>query len=140
MRSRPLLVSSLVLVLLSAFAPAAGTDPKILGETPGGVRILRGGPKPGATPASAIDLVAPAPAAGDSLARAVARSMVDAFGGPLSLQLWSERGELRGRQWVLGPTKAEARVRERRAGTRQRVDIALAGTRIAFGLGPDGAW
>lgn len=140
MRSRPLLVSSIVLVLLSALVPGAGGDPKILGETPGGVRILRGGAKPGATPPSAIDLDAPAPAAGDSLARAVARSMVDAFGGPLSLQLWEERGEVRGRHRSLGQLRAEARVRERRAGPRLRADIAFAGTTIAFGVGPDGAW
>jgi predicted aspartyl protease len=128
---------------LAAVAPPAGAEPKILGQEPHPVRIIRGSEK--SAPAArvavpAIDLDAPAPAGVDSLARATAAAMVEAFGGPLALRLWSERGEVRGRQSLLGPARAEARVVERRAGPRRRVDLHFAGTTIAFVVAPEGAW
>lgn len=91
-------------------------------------------------PPPAIDLAAPAPADADSTARAVARRMVDAFGGSTELEAWVGQGERRGRQVVLAPAHVEARFVERRADPYRRVDLIVAGAELTFASGPGGGW
>ncbi len=102
--------------------------------------MLRGGaPAPAAT-GVALDLAAPSPAGIDSAARVTARRLIDAFGGPVAFTLWTGHGERRGLQAILAPAHVQSRFRDRRAGSRWRVDLHVAGAGISFVTGPEGAW
>jgi predicted aspartyl protease len=137
-RSRSTL--TLLAIVLALAAGRATAEPRIIGGEPSDVRVLRGGATPGAPTQRALDLRGPGPTRSDSAARAVARRMVDAFGGPAAFTLWTERGERRGRQSIVAPAHIESRFREWRAGSRRRVDLLVAGAGISFVVGPEGAW
>lgn len=141
-------------VALAATVPA-GTgeaEPHVIGQPPRDVRVLRGS---GATPvigiapgpvgatearAAGAGLFDPPPAPGDSAARVWATRIVDAYGGPAALLDWIERGERRGVQVTQSPVRAEARVVERRAGSRVRFDARVAGLDYTMVSTPEGDW
>ncbi|MEO6462694.1 MAG: aspartyl protease family protein [Candidatus Eisenbacteria bacterium] len=142
--------SSFLLLLLFALGAAlAGglsarpstAEPKIIGGGRGPeVRILRGNTPTAALPGAALNLAAPSPARSDSAARATARRLVDAYGGATAFTLWTGHGERRGMQSITAPARVESRFRDRRAGSRRRVDLFVAGADISFVTGPEGTW
>ncbi len=136
-RPRPLLglACSVLALLLAPGSPGAAS--KVIGGTEPGVRILRGtatasAPANAARGDSISALLAPPPAAADSAARAWTLRLVAAYGGPAALLDWVERGERRGLQVTQSPVRMDARVRERRAGSRLRIDARVAGVEFTM--------
>ena len=144
-RPHPLLglACGILALLLAPGSPGAAS--KVIGGTEPGVRILRGtAPAPARASAARGDsisaLLAPPPAAADSAARAWTLRLVAAYGGPAALLDWVERGERRGLQVTASPVRIDARVRERRAGSRLRIDARVAGVEFTMVSTADEQW
>ncbi len=146
--------------------PEAIAEPKVIGRTEPGVRVLRGNeaepgraPDPAAAPTSApfgmpavpagagdrsapswTQRPAPSGSRADAAAVELARQLVQGYGGPRALQAWADRGERAGRQTILLPARVEARYRERRQGDRVRLDVSTGGFEVSIGVGPTGGW
>lgn len=138
----------LALSILGARPVAA--EPKTIGATEKGVRILRGTPGDTTATQNGASVAGPAerpawakleaPADATPEARDLARSLVDAFGGRTALEAWTARGERTGIQVLRVPIRIEARFVERRDGERLRLDLVTSGYEVSMAVGPGGGW
>jgi clan AA aspartic protease (TIGR02281 family) len=164
-------VSGALVVCAGLLAAAAAiAEPKVIGKTEPGVRVVRGGkdapPAAGAPDAvlesgpatqsgapalsprgraayDALDRVAElrTPAAGaDREATALAKKIVTAYGGPRALQDWLEGGERRGKLAIYQPTSVQGQFRTRQKGESLRLDVHTGAFDASMVVRPDGGW
>jgi predicted aspartyl protease len=134
---------ALAVLLALVFVPAHAA-PKVIGRTQPDVRVLKTGragtvPAPQA-PAPGLDLAGPPPATTAPEAIALAKQLVERFGGRAALTAWIERGERRGTQSVYVPARVSATFVERRAPGKIRLDIETAGLAMSLADAPGGSW
>jgi len=132
----------ILLVALLLAAGAAQAAPKIIGKTESNVRILKAGSDSVRTarPDEEVDLAGPPPASLAPEAVALAKKMIQGYGGQSALTAWLERGERHGRQAAYAPARIVAKFVDRRAPDRVRLDIETAGLSMSLADGPTGGW
>jgi len=136
---RPLLV----VVLVALLAPASAASLKVVGKTQTDVPILKGGAHDSSKTTAAeagFDYEAAAPSAASPEAIALAKKIVQGFGGRAALSAWLDQGERRGRQTLFVPARIEATYIDRRAPGRMRIDIVASGMAISMADAPEGGW
>src|SRR6187549_772649 len=92
-------------------AVPAASAPKIIGKTQTDVRVLKTGTRDTVatkTSGGTFDLESPAPAGASPGAVALAKRIIQGFGGRAGLTAWLERGERHGRQAVFAPAHLSA--------------------------------
>src|SRR5258708_2594478 len=146
-----------VVPLGPARTPGAGAEPHVLGRTETKVPILRGHGAPAESAAATAQAAEAARGAardsagnagnlgaGDMIADpealALTRRFVTAFGGPVALRAWVERGERHGRQSIYLPAQISLHYVERRTDGRARVDAKNGGVEVSFAEGPADSW
>jgi len=134
---RPLLVVFTIALLSNSAAASL----KVVGKTQTDVPILKAQNSAKAEPGGqAFDFDTPAPSTTSPEAIALAKKIIQGFGGRAAISAWIDHGERRGHQTVLVPARIEATYVDRRAPGKMRLDIVAAGLVISMADAPSGGW